>query len=409
MEKSILRALLNKEFFEENKYRLHTGLFEAEAKDVYKTIRTAHDKYQHDLNFSELRDLFDNENPIATNAYKADVYELMAEMQVSEPVHPSVAMDLIKGLCKRAECTTLANLALEASEGSDDAWIKALSLIDKNRDSFLPEENVEFASDNINELLETSTDLGRFKFNLKPLHEKVYGIGRKEFMAVYATPNVGKTAFMLTLCAAPDGWADQGLKVLYVGNEEDVNRSKLRAIMAYNGISIKDIELDPEIAVKQYLDKDINQNLKFLNFVDGDISRLEAIQAKHCFDIVVIDQLDKINVGGKFAATHEKLREIYRLAREFAKRGNCAVVGMSQASNDARGKLRVSPFDMEGSKIGKFAELDLAIGIGANEQGDQPDTEPDMTRCLTIGKNKLNGWHGPIMCMLDAKVSRYVV
>ena len=82
---------------------------------------------------------------------------------------------------------------------------------------------------------------------------------------------------------------------------------------------------------------------------------------------------------------------------------------MSQASNDARGKLRVSPFDMEGSKIGKFAELDLAIGIGANEQGDQPDTEPDMTRCLTIGKNKLNGWHGPIMCMLDAKVSRYVV
>jgi hypothetical protein len=82
---------------------------------------------------------------------------------------------------------------------------------------------------------------------------------------------------------------------------------------------------------------------------------------------------------------------------------------MSQASNDARGKTRVTPFEMEGSKIGKAAELDLAIGIGALDQGDVVDTEPDMTRYLTVGKNKLNGWHGTVTCMLDAKVSRYVV
>jgi hypothetical protein len=78
---------------------------------------------------------------------------------------------------------------------------------------------------------------------------------------------------------------------------------------------------------------------------------------------------------------------------------------MSQASNEARGKTRLSPFEMEGSKIGKSAELDLIIGIGALES----DGEPDMTRYLTIGKNKLNGYHGTVTCYLQGEISRYVV
>jgi hypothetical protein len=31
-----------------------------------------------------------------------------------------------------------------------------------------------------------------------------------------------------------------------------------------------------------------------------------------------------------------------------------------------------------------------------------------MTRYLTIGKNKLNGWHGTVSCYLQDKISRYV-
>jgi replicative DNA helicase len=407
MDTTILRALLSHDFFEQNKSRLHSGLFEAEMKDIYKTIKTAHERYDTDISIPELRNLFDNENPIATGAYKANVYDVMSAIDSTEAINPEISKDLIAGLWKRAECTKLANLALEASEGRDDVWNTIISLVDKHRESFLPEDEIEFAPDDIYELLATATDAGRFPFNLKSLHDKVYGIGRREFMAVYATPNVGKTAFMLTLCAGPDGWADQGHRILYVGNEEDVARSKLRAIMAYTGMNSADIEIDPHAAVTRY--QSINEHLKFLNFVDHDISRLDAIQAKYKFDIVVIDQLDKISIGGNFGATHEKLREIYRQAREFAKRHDCAVIGMSQASNDARGKTRVTPFEMEGSKIGKAAELDLAIGIGALDQGDVVDTEPDMTRYLTVGKNKLNGWHGTVTCMLDAKVSRYVV
>jgi thiamine monophosphate synthase len=123
---------------------------------------------------------------------------------------------------------------------------------------------------------------------------------------------------------------------------------------------------------------------------------------------VIIDQADKINISGNFNSSHERLRELYRRLREISKKYNIALIGVSQASNDARGHTRLSPFDMEGSKIGKAAESDLIIGIGKHEQGDIDDSEPDPTRYLTVGKNKLTGWHGTVICQIDAPISRYV-
>ena len=73
-------------------------------------------------------------------------------------------------------------------------------------------------------------------------------------------------------------------------------------------------------------------------------------------DILIIDQLDKINVTGKYNATHEKLREVYTQSRELAKRHNILVIGMSQASAEAQGRSRVTFSTMENSKTGKAAE-----------------------------------------------------
>ena len=91
---------------------------------------------------------------------------------------------------------------------------------------------------------------------------------------------------------------------------------------------------------------------------------------KHKPDIIVIDQLDKVNVSGTYARTDEKLRAVYTGAREIAKRHNCCVIAISQASADAHGKTRISFDMMENSKTGKAAEADLIIGIGGGITGD---------------------------------------
>ena len=61
---------------------------------------------------------------------------------------------------------------------------------------------------------------------------------------------------------------------------------------------------------------------------------------------------------------------------------------------------------MEGSKTGKFAEADLIIGVGCHAVG--VNEEADTTRHLTVGKNKITGWHGTIVCLIEPQVSRYV-
>lgn len=406
MDQIILKKLLSNEFYEQNKNKINEGLFEQEAKDLFRTIKNAQEKYQRDLSITEVSALYDNDNPIATEAYKVGVRDLIDTVKHTEEISNEVAGDLVQGLWQRFIGTKSANLSLEVSEGNLDAWQALQDLMDRYRHGFTPEKKYEFTTDDTEVLLETASDAARWKFNLKPLHEKVYGIGGGEFASVFATPNVGKTAMMVTLCFGPEGFAEQGARVLYCVNEEKSERTKLRGQMCRAGMNVQEVALDPLKARRSW--NEISDNVFMLDIHEFTMEELDELAATVDPDIIVIDQADKLNIRGKFNASHERLRELYRTLREFAKRHDAAVFAMSQASNEARGKTRVTPFEMEGSKIGKSAELDLILGIGAMEQDDVIDSEPDMTRFITVGKNKLNGWHGTVSCYLDGGISRYV-
>ena len=123
-------------------------------------------------------------------------------------------------------------------------------------------------------------------------------------------------------------------------------------------------------------------------------------------DILIIDQLDKVNVTGKFNSSHEKLRDIYLQARELAKRHNCLVIGMSQASAEGHGKLNLSFNVMENSKTGKAAEADLIVGIGKNDT-DEENVNEGNTRTISISKNKLSGTHPVFQLHLIPALSQY--
>ena len=149
----------------------------------------------------------------------------------------------------------------------------------------------------------------------------------------------------------------------------------------------------------------IKDNLFMFDIVDWSMDDIDAHCEKNKPDIVVIDQLDKINVTGTFARTDEKLRKIYTSVREIAKRRECAVIAISQASADADNRNSISFSQMENSKTGKAAEADLIIGIGRNANSD---TE-NRIRTLCVSKNKINGYHGEPSCTIRRSISRYEV
>jgi replicative DNA helicase len=190
-----------------------------------------------------------------------------------------------------------------------------------------------------------------------------------------------------------------------LGNEESTKRTKLRAIQSYTGLTRPEIEFDPVAAVARY--SGIKDNLVMKDVQEWDIQKMESYIAKVNPDIVIVDQADKLAVAGNFNAGHERLRELYRRLRETAKKHDCALIGVSQASAEAENRTRLTMTMMEGSRVGKAAEADLIIGIGKLNSGEEDG--PDNSRFLTVMKNKLSGYHGTIPCMMEPEVSRYVV
>jgi hypothetical protein len=406
MDTTILKKILNNEFYESNKARLNPKLFEHEARDVFLTIKQAQESYEKDLTISEVVSLYDANNPTSTRSQKDEVIQFLSDVAAESEISDDIANDIIVKLDQRYVAQVIADKAASISLGESDGWEELVNLVDEYRDGFGKDELIDFETADVYQIIETLSDKQRFKFNLPTLNKKVYGIGRQEFGAVFANTNVGKSAFMISLCFGPDGFVDQGLRVLFVCNEEQAIRTRQRAMSAFSGMSKDEMILDPESAAIHW--NKVNHLAFFKDCQDLMLPEIESIISKVGFDVVVFDQLDKVHIAGKFNASHEKFGELYRQTREVAKRTNTAVFGVTQASADARDSTVVSHFDMSGSKVHKAAELDLAIGIGAREQKDA-QAEPDFTRWINISKNKLNGWHGTVVCMLDQKANRYVV
>ena len=406
MDKQLLKAIKNHEFYSSIQSNLSRNLFEDEMRDIYDAIVEGHTKYGKDLSSDDVLAIWLKTNPVATRAERNSIEDAIDAVDKANALQNEVAEDLLKELWKRNIGHKIANLGIEITEGVDSALVRLEELLHGTREGLLPNDFGETTTKDIEELLAKSSDDARWQFNISTLSRHVYGIGPAEFGVVFATPETGKSAFMISMCAGPGGFCEQGAKVLYIANEEESTRTMLRAIQSWGGMTREEIAADPRSAKNRF--SAIADRIEMKDTQDWDLAKIESYIETMKPDVVIIDQADKVHINGMFNAGHERIRELYRSLREVAKRQQVALIGVSQASADAKGKTRLSPFEMEGSKIGKAAETDLIIGIGKHEATDVDDTEPDYTRYLTVSKNKLSGWHGTVICQIQPAISRYV-
>lgn len=407
MDEKILKALLAHDFYQTNCNRLGEKLFGDDFRDLYQTLAKAHEQYGHDITPDELLMLWQRDNPVATRADTETMQELVADIESANTPSDDVASDLISHLWRREIGRQIANLGLEVSEGNDEAMRRIQRMVEETAESYLPDDFGEPTTTDLEELLAITGDDARWEFNIATLSRHIHGIGPAEFGIVFATPETGKTAFLVSVMAGPGGFADQGAKVVYLGNEEATRRTMLRAYQAWTGRTREEIALDPRPAIESF--RTIEHNLVMQDVQEWDLGKIESFILKQKADVVIIDQADKVQIDGQYNAGHERLRALYNRLRELAKKCECAIIGVSQASADADGKSRLTYTMMEGSKIGKAAEADLIMGIGRLDAGDVQDTEPDTTRYITVSKNKLSGWHGTVICNIEPHISRYVV
>lgn len=403
MEIELIKTLLNHEAYQSTQAKLRQSIFSEDGADLYVLLKDAHEKYDADLKPEDLYSIWLSKNPVATTSEINEFRDNIDDLKRAEAITSEVATDVIESLWRREIGRDIANIGINMSEGDTSALLKLQSLIEKISDSYMPDEFGEPTTDNIYELLAETSDDNRWKFNIETLARHVYGIGPAEFGIVFARPETGKSAFLISIIAGPGGFCQQGAKVLYLGNEERTTRTKLRAIQACSGMTREQITENPDLAMSKY--QAIRDRLIMKDVQEWDLDTINAYCEKIKPDAVFIDQADKVTISGQYNSSHERLRELYRSLRELAKRHDCALIGVSQASAEAEGKTRVDFSMLEGSKTGKAAEADLIIGIGKASSGD--DNEPDNRRFINVSKNKLSGFHGYVIAMIEPEVSRY--
>ena len=400
-ERQLIKLLLKKKFYDKNKSKVSKTTFTNGLGSVFTTIQKAHEDYEKDLSIDELIDLhLEKYNPALTRAAQVNFKSMVNEIKDEQEPNENVVEDILSAVHKRNLAHKVAVVATDIFNGHSRSFNDIKDLLEGTQEEVQKEEAV---TDDIGELIESLEIQTKFEFNLPSLHEQVPGIGAGNLVILFARPESGKTAFWVNLVGGIQGFASQGAKVHALINEEPAVRTQMRVINAHTGMTKEEIVDNMELAKDKW--KDIKDNVKLMDTVDWTIDDVNNHCEQHKPDILIIDQLDKVNVLGNFSRTDEKLRAVYTGAREIAKRHDCCVIAISQASADAHGKTSISFDMMENSKTGKAAEADLIIGIGKHGSLDSLDT----TRVLCISKNKISGYHGEITCNIEPQLSRYRV
>ena len=401
IEKQILKLMLNKKFYVQYKGQISRNVFQGSFGALFETIQKAHEKYDADLSVDELYTLHTGVyNPALTRAAKEQFSELVEDIKETTEPSEAIAKDIVNIMSQRDVAQRIAIEATEIFNGKP-AEFDIINKIIEDHKKGLPEEKLESVTDDIEDLIKQLNVISKWQFNLMRLKENISGVGPGNLVIVFARPEVGKPAFWVSLVAGPNGFAEQGAKIHAFINEEPAVRTQMRAITCFTGLNKEQISENIDEAYEEW--KRIKDNIEMIDTVDWTVQDIDRHCEKYNPDVVVIDQLDKIGITGSFARTDEKLRAIYTSAREIAKRRNCVVIAISQASADAHNRNSISFDMMENSKTGKAAEADLIIGIGSNTTADPTNN----ARVLNVSKNKITGWHGDPSVVIDRYISRY--
>ncbi len=201
------------------------------------------------------------------------------------------------------------------------------------------------------------------------------------------------------------GFADQGARVAVLCNEESTGRVRMRYINAALGMMgidmLKDIDKHRQAVRPKF------NNVKIADGTVRNMDWVEAVCKSYKPDILVLDMGDKLAKTSTTVSTHELLKQNAIHARQIAKQHKCVIFYMSQLSAEATGRVVLDQTMMEGSKTGKAAEADLILLLARNTITGGGDNDEDPERHITVGKNKITGWHGVVTCELDNQISRF--
>ena len=406
MELSLIRSLMDKEFYDEHRgSRCPDRLFSKDVRKIKQSIDKAMDNYERTVTPAEIEALFMSNNPTLTTAQRQAYSALFNQINKEQPMGSDIAQEVLSKLFQQVIGEDIANLGFDYVNGSKSSLEPLRQMLEQYGDDFTPNLNIEWEDIDLDTII-AMTDLeSQWTFNIPTLTRKVEGINAGHLIEVGARPNTGKTSFHASLVAGPNGFAWQGAKTIVLCNEEGYHRVAHRYITAATGMDKHEVVKNKAKAMEIFAK--IRPNIMFKDATGRDMNWVESVCKSYKPDVVILDMGDKFARTAGFSRPDEALKANAIHARQIAKQQECAVFYMSQLSADAEGKVVLNQAMMEGSRTGKAAEADLMFMISKNPTVEGQEEE-DNQRHINVVKNKLSGWHGIVHTDLEYKIARYV-
>ena len=223
------------------------------------------------------------------------------------------------------------------------------------------------------------------------------GVLRGHHILLAAMPETGKSLFAIHMT---NGFVQQGLKVLYIGNEDPIVSLVLRFVSNLVDKSkvelLSDTAACMELAVTLGYDKAV-----FVGLSPGTLPEIRSLIVKHKPDVLVVDQLR--NVQTKSENRTNQLEAVARGMRDFARQYNLLAVSVTQAADSARDKLILNMGDIDGSNIGMPGACDVMVMVGMDANYYANDE-----RHVSLAKNKLTGEHASWPVRINKLTSRII-
>jgi hypothetical protein len=405
MEHALLKSLLDKDFYDETRgNRCPEKIFSRDMRKVKAVIDKAMDTYQRDLSLEEVKALFYVDNPTLTTSQK-QAYDLQFhKIKSAEQLGSDVATEVLSNMFRQVVGEEVANLGFQYVNGEQNSMEPLRNILEQYQDDFTPSIRINYVDNSIDHLIQAASNSTKWQFNVHSLHTSVQGLDSGMLFVIGARSNVGKSSFHASICAAPNGWAHQGAKIIVLCNEEKPERVASRYMTAATGMTMPQIVANKTQAHRLY--DPIKDNIKFIDATGKGMPWTESVIKSIKPDIVVLDIGSKFAEDGAATNNHETLKANAIYARNLGKMYGCLVVYCTQLSAEAEGKVILSQSMIEGSKTGLAGESDLMILIARNPPL-QDQTDDDGLRYLNITKNKITGVHRIVNCEFDYHTGVY--
>lgn len=249
-------------------------------------------------------------------------------------------------------------------------------------------------------ILRDPTRFDTFKLLPGALQDNTEGVGLGHHIVIFALPETGKTLFAVNMAA---GFLRQGLRVLYMGNEEPKEDVYLRFLTRLNEVPYSRSLFHDSAALEEAINLAKEQghdNLVLCKLESGTKKEINRLANKFRPNVIVCDQILNLNISQGEKET-DNLGAASKFMRELAGRHNAISISLTQAGDSATGKLYLNQGDIFMSNTKVPGDADLLVGLGVNHEFRDNDRI-----MVNLIKNKLNGTHTSFPVWIERSINK---